>query len=122
MVREAREQLRQIPPFSSRLFNAWLIGKGSPTYPLFMQRFGTWEDLLAKAGVEREVHGRSSAVSRADAERAVLKATGILGHIPTYAEYEQLQRAHADMPSGATVRNRMGRWSDVLVWVANHAD
>ncbi len=45
-----------------------------------------------------------------------------LGRVPTYAHYEALARQRDDLPSAATVRNRLGSWTETMTELARRLE
>ena len=47
-----------------------------------------------------------------------LRSVAELGEIPTVLSYERHAADRADLPSSATLRNRLGRWSAITTQLA----
>ncbi len=87
-------------------------------------RFGGWNAALRAAGMTpRDTRRRGP--PRRWTEAACLEALGRLveelGELPSITRYEELARERADLPSPATVRNRLGRWKLVALRLAGDA-
>jgi hypothetical protein len=48
----------------------------------------------------------------------LLRAADELGEIPSVLAYERFAAGRSDMPSSATIRNRLGRWSTLAARLA----
>ena len=88
-----------------------------PSVPRIWQEFGSWSAACDEAGVESFAHGPSGFGRRwSDEEMLVMVRTYVDEEVvrPTAARYDQWARKHADAPSLATIRNRLGLWSAVV--------
>ena len=93
-------------------------GRPWPTHQTHFHRFGSWRKALSNAGLRSN---RASAIAgqhvfeREHCIDSVRDLARTLARAPTAAEYEQYARAsNGAAPSLATVRNRCGRWYEVL--------
>lgn len=83
--------------------------------PTITNRFETWGAAVTAAGLEPNRARRSySRKWTEDACWAVLeRLVKELGDAPTVQQYELIAAGRDDLPSSATIRNRLGRWSEV---------
>jgi hypothetical protein len=89
---------------------------GLPSLPTVSNRLGSWREAVRAAGMTPHPPRRSGYSRRwtEDACRRALEALVTeLGEVPTADQYEVLASADDSLPSLATVRNRLGRWSEV---------
>jgi hypothetical protein len=92
-----------------------------PSLPTILNRMGGWTRALRAAGM-RPLSEPARARTRRwtddacwTALRAVVAARG---EIPTVLGYERHAAGRADLPSSATLRNRLGRWSAIVTRLA----
>lgn len=93
-------------------------GRPWPSHQTHFHRFGSWRDALVAAGLPANP---SSAMSgqrifeRDHCIDAVRHVRRELGHTPSLKDYEEIaRRSGGALPSGATVRNRCGSWSEAV--------
>jgi DNA-binding CsgD family transcriptional regulator len=83
------------------------------------KRFGGWHASVVAAGLEPLPHGRGRGSRRVwDSEacwRALERVADQLGNPPRFQSYVVLSTGRADLPSGPTVRNQLGRWIDIVI-------
>jgi hypothetical protein len=88
---------------------------GDPTWIRIIQRRGTWRKALVEAGLPCD--GRRGPTSQFDLDDcigAVHRAADAVADEPlTYRRYEEVAK-ELELPSGQTVRNKLGRWSNAL--------
>jgi transcriptional regulator with XRE-family HTH domain len=92
-----------------------------PSLPTVLNRMGGWTQALRAAGL-----ATASAPSRTRKRRwtetacwrALRRVVGELGEIPTVLAYERHAAGRPDLPSSATLRNRLGRWSAITTQLA----
>jgi AraC-like DNA-binding protein len=92
-----------------------------PSLPTVLNRMGGWARALDAAGMRPlATAGRSR--PRRWTEEACWAALGDaveeLGEIPTVLAYERHAAGRAELPSSATLRNRLGRWSAISTQLA----
>ena len=95
-----------------------------PSLPTVLNRMGGWTHALRAAGMDP-----LSAAARARKRRwteeacwtALRKVVRELGEIPTVLAYERHAAGRAELPSSATLRNRLGRWSAITTQLAAQA-
>jgi len=92
-----------------------------PSLPTVLNRMGGWTSAIHAAGI-RPLSVKRRARSRRWTEDACWTAlrnvVTELGEIPTVLSYERHAADRADLPSSATVRNRLGRWSAITTRLA----
>lgn len=98
---------------------------GLPSLPTIGNRFGTWVKAVTAAGLEPAQGARRAYTRRwtedaceAALERVVLET----GHVPSANEYDEIAQLDDALPSLATVRNRLGRWTVVMSRIAELPD
>jgi transcriptional regulator with XRE-family HTH domain len=83
------------------------------------KRFGSWQAAVVAAGLEPLGHGRGSGSRRTwDKEAcwlALERVADQLGNPPRFQTYVRLSTGRPDLPSGPTIRNRLGRWIDIAI-------
>lgn len=87
-----------------------------PSLPTVLNRMGGWTNALRATGMQPV-----TAPARARRRRwtdevcwtALRTAVRELGEIPTVLAYERHAAGRGDLPSSATLRNRLGRWSSI---------
>lgn len=113
---EALRTVAQGKPISQLGYDRLRAGSDLlPSGLLICLRFGSWREACAAAGVTPADGTRGPYKRRcteAACESALVWAYQELGRFPSYSEYAAFARER-DLPSGATVRNRLGRWSDI---------
>jgi transposase len=92
-----------------------------PSLPTVLNRLGGWTrairaagmtPLAAPASVRRRRWTESACWS------ALRRVVDELGEIPTVLSYERHAAGRHDLPSSATLRNRLGRWSSISAQLA----
>jgi hypothetical protein len=97
---------------------------GCPSLPTVLNRMGGWTAALQAAGLTPAGTPPRARTRRwtADACWAALRqVVAELGAIPTVAGYDRHARGRDDLPSPATIRNRLGRWSTITTRLAADA-
>ncbi len=86
-----------------------------PSLATVLNRMGGWSNAIAAAGLRpAPVPARRPRRRRWTEDacwEALRRAVDELGEIPSVVAYERLAAGRDDMPSSATIRNRLGRWS-----------
>jgi DNA-binding CsgD family transcriptional regulator len=96
-----------------------------PSLATVSNRMGGWSGAVAAAGLRTITGSPRSHPRRWTADacwEAVGRAVDELGEIPTIVAYEQLAAGRDDLPSAATIRNRLGRWSSLTARLAADAE
>lgn len=90
-----------------------LAGEGSPSSALYDRRFGSWRAACEAAGIQAAPSNRSH-YTRVE-NQALLEAVAAYLRTgdSTYRGYMEWAQRTGN-PSGSTIRNRLGRWPDVL--------
>ena len=88
---------------------------GLPGPQTVMTRFGSWTAAIEAAGLRARPPKRNYTRIWDDrrCRAAALAAARELGRWPSVAEYERMADGRADLPSSATLRNRLGAWSAI---------
>ena len=97
---------------------------GYPSLPTVLNRMGGWTHALRAAGM-----APLSVPSRPRARRwnedacwaALRTVVGELGEMPSVLAYERHAAGRAELPSSATLRNRLGRWTSITTQLAAQA-
>lgn len=91
-----------------------------PSVPTILNRMGGWSSALAKAGLRTDVASncRRPRWTEDACWAALRRAADELGEIPTVLAYDRLAAGRSDLPSAATIRNRLGRWSSLAARLA----
>jgi AraC-like DNA-binding protein len=94
-----------------------------PSLPTILNRMGGWAHALRAAGMQ-PISSPARARTRRWTEEAcwaaLLDVVKTLEAIPTVVGYEQHAAGRDDLPSSATLRNRLGRWSAIATQLAAH--
>ena len=111
-LREAARQRGE--PLTVRGYEEVRTSFGGASAPLVLQRFGTWRQACARAGiaagqsVRRSYPRRWTSAELVQAVAAYLAQGGARG---SFADYERWARSTERAPSGQTIRTRFGTWS-----------
>lgn len=91
-----------------------------PSLPTIHNRLGGWAAAVRQTGMTP--HQAQRTYTRMWDEQkcwnALVRLVEELGEVPTVDHYNALSATRDDLPSSATVRNRLGRWSDVAARLA----
>jgi hypothetical protein len=83
------------------------------------KRFGGWHAAVVAAGLTPLAHGRGRGSRRTwdkdSCWRALERVSDELGNPPRFQSYVLISTGRADLPSGPTVRNQLGRWIDIVI-------
>lgn len=88
-----------------------------PSLGLVLDRFNTWNEALAKAGLStnpsrRKFYTRIEDETLVDALKAVTEA---LGETPSITRYDDYRRDHdPDLPSSVLIRKRLHGWLNAM--------
>jgi len=92
-----------------------------PSLPTILNRMGGWAHALRAAGM-KPISSPTRARTRRWTEEACWAAlravVAELGEIPTVLGYERHAAGRDELPSSATLRNRLGRWSAITTQLA----
>ena len=114
-IRRIAERDRRVP--SSNRYQAVAPELGLASLPTVANRFGGWAAAVRLAGLVPQESPRREYTRTWTADRcwrALRHLTDELGAPPTAAQYDLLASNNDDLPSQATVRNRLGRWSEIV--------
>jgi uncharacterized protein (DUF433 family) len=91
-----------------------------PSLATVLNRMGGWSSALASAGLRAAAPGppRSRRWTEEACWDALRRAADELGEIPSVVGYERFAAGRSDLPSSATIRNRLGRWSSLTARIA----
>ena len=96
-------------------------GLDLPSLPTVLNRMGGWTRAVRAAGLT-PLAPSGAARRRRWTEgacwAALRRVVDELGRIPTVLSYERHAAGRPDLPSSATVRNRLGRWSSITAQLA----
>jgi uncharacterized protein (DUF433 family) len=117
-LRSAATELGRVP--SAKEYSAVARHGSLPSLATVLNRMGGWSNALATAGL------RATAPARPRSRRwteeacweALQRAVDELGEIPSVLAYERFAAGRSDLPSSATIRNRLGRWSSLAARLA----
>jgi transcriptional regulator with XRE-family HTH domain len=93
-----------------------------PSLPTVLNRMGGWVQALQAAGLRPLSAPSECRRTRRWTEEscweALLAVVEELGEIPTVLAYERHAVGRPELPSAATLRNRLGRWSSITTTIA----
>jgi uncharacterized protein (DUF433 family) len=93
-----------------------------PSLATVLNRMGGWSNAVAAAGLRPAATAPARTRGRRWTEdacwEALRRAVDELGEIPSVLAYERFAAGRSDLPSSATVRNRLGRWSSLVTRLA----
>jgi Homing endonuclease associated repeat len=122
-VQSAATILGHVP--AAREYAAFASQKDLPSLATVSNRMSGWSNALAAAGL-RPVAAAGQSLPRRWTDDvcwdAIQRAAIELGEIPTVVAYEKLAAGRDDLPSAATIRNRLGRWSSLTARLAADAE
>jgi transcriptional regulator with XRE-family HTH domain len=92
-----------------------------PSLPTVLNRMGGWSRAVEAAGMT-PLSARAATRRRRWTDgacwAALRRVVEELGEIPTVVSYERHAAGRLDLPSSATLRNRLGRWSAISAQLA----
>jgi AraC-like DNA-binding protein len=92
-----------------------------PSLPTVLNRMGGWTHALHAAGMRplsAPARSRKRRWTEESCWAALRSVVDELGEIPTVLSYERHALGRPELPSAATVRNRLGRWSAITTQLA----
>jgi len=110
---------------SAKEYEALARARGAPSLATVLNRMGGWTKAVRAAGLTPP---RTPARTRsrrwtADACWSAIRAVvAELEQIPTVVTYDRHAASRPDLPSSATLRNRLGRWSAITTAIAVERD
>ncbi len=118
-VRAVAVQLGRVP--SARDYSAAAKSLDLPSLGTVHNRMDGWTNALRAAGMRplgSRTRGRTRRWTEEACWEALRRARAELGAVPTLQAYERYAAARDDLPSPATVRKRLGRWSAIAARLA----
>ncbi len=106
---------------SAKEYGAQARSLDYPSLPTVLNRMGGWAHALRAAGMQplsAPVRARPRRWTEEACWEALRAVVAELGAIPTVLAYERHAAGRADLPSSATLRNRLGRWSAITTQLA----
>jgi transcriptional regulator with XRE-family HTH domain len=113
------DRLGRVP--SAKEYGALARELEYPSLPTVLNRMGGWTSALGAAGLTSISSARRTRSRRWTVEAcwaALRDAVAELEEIPTVVGYARHAADRTDLPSSATVRNRLGRWSAIATQLA----
>lgn len=95
-------------------YTRWAETHPAPTPKTIEDRFGSWKQAVAAAGLRTGATFRTYTRRWSDDDLLGFVVTALGDGVGTYAEYEQWAKRRADAPSGSLLRMRFGPWSRIL--------
>jgi transposase len=92
-----------------------------PSLPTVLNRMGGWSRAVEAAGMTPIATHASSRTRRwtdSACWAALRRVVDELGEIPTVVSYDRHATGRPDLPSSATLRNRLGRWTAISAQLA----
>ncbi len=92
-----------------------------PSLPTVLNRMGGWTHALRAAGMQplsAPARSRKRRWTEESCWEALRRVVEEVGEIPTVLSYERHALGRAELPSAATLRNRLGRWSSITTQLA----
>jgi hypothetical protein len=105
---------------SAREYEALARTHGGPSVKTILNRMGGWTTAIQAVGLTpvRPVGTRSRRWTVEACWAAVRAVAAELDEIPTVITYDRCAAGRPDLPSSATLRNRLGRWSAITTRLA----
>jgi hypothetical protein len=113
------DSLGRVP--SAKEYEALARERESPSLATVLNRMGGWTNAVRAAGltpVSTPARTRSRRWTDEACWEAVRRVVVELEEIPTVVTYDCHAADRADLPSSATLRNRLGRWSVITAQLA----
>lgn len=92
-----------------------------PSLPTVLNRMGGWTNALRATGLDpvaTPARARKRRWTDDACWKALRKVVRELGEIPTVLAYQRHAAGRSELPSSATLRNRLGRWSSITTQLA----
>jgi hypothetical protein len=120
-LRSMAADLGRVP--SAKEYEALARAHGCPSLATVLQRMGGWTNAVRAAGLTpasppRRTRRRSRRWTPEACWTALRRVVAELEQIPTVATYDRHAADRPDLPSSATLRNRLGRWSTITTQLA----
>jgi uncharacterized protein (DUF433 family) len=114
------QRLDRVP--SAKDYAAVARDLGYPSLATVLNRMGGWSSAVRAAGLRpvaaAPVRVRGRRWTEEACWDALQRAVRELGEIPSVLAYERFAAGRDDLPSSATIRNRLGRWSSLATRLA----
>lgn len=118
-LRGAATRLGRVP--IAKEYDAVARDRQLPSLPTVLNRMGGWSNALVAAELRPRATPGGTRRRRWTQEacwQALRRAVDELDLIPTVRAYERIAANREDLPSSATIRNRLGRWSSLTTTLA----
>jgi transposase len=119
-LRAVAAALARVP--SAKEYALLARGMELPSLPTVLNRMGGWTRAVEAAGMTPLAAPSAATRTRrwndAACWAALRRVVGELGEVPTVLSYERHASGRDDLPSAATLRNRLGRWSAITARLA----
>lgn len=118
-MRCAAERLGRVP--SAKDYAGLARRTEMPSLATVLNRMGGWSSAVTAAGLRPPVAPSPRRRRRWSDEacwEALRRVADELGQIPSVLTYERIATGRIDLPSAATLRNRLGRWSSLTARLA----
>lgn len=122
-VRQAVEEARGVP--TGERYSKIARARGLPSVSTLANRFGGWNAAVRAAGFEPASDGRRDYRRRWTEQtclEALRRVSAERGGMPSLREYEEISHGRPDLPSAATVRQRLGSWLILIARLDAEAD
>jgi AraC-like DNA-binding protein len=106
---------------SAKEYAAHARARNYPSLPTVLNRMGGWTHALRAAGMQplsAPARSRKRRWTEESCWAALRSVVDELGEIPTVLSYERHALGRVELPSAATLRNRLGRWSAITTQLA----
>jgi hypothetical protein len=111
-VAEAAAELGE--PLTAGAYDAWQRSREAASPALLIRRFGSWNQACTRAGVAtNKTRSTSRRWSDDDVVGIVAAYLAEPGTTGTFADYSAWAQGRDGVPSGATLRQRYAKWSDL---------
>jgi hypothetical protein len=113
-VQFVAERLGRVP--TAKEYGAQARELELPSLPTVVNRMGRWTNAVRAAGLVPAHTAARARARRWTPERCWLAMRAVvaeLGEVPTVVGYDRYTAGRKDLPSSATLRNRLGRWSQI---------
>lgn len=101
-------------PLTASAYDAWQRPREAASPALLIRRFGSWNHACARAGVAtNKTRSTSRRWSDDDVVRIVARYLADPGTSGSFADYSAWAKEQDGVPSGATLRQRYPKWSEL---------
>lgn len=109
-IRDAAAELGE--PLRVTAYDAWQRGRDAASPALVIRRFGSWNAACEQAGVATN-KTRSTTRRWSDEEMVAIVADYLASGGASFAGYAAWAKERDGVPSGATLRQRFPKWSEI---------